>query len=124
MNEDQAFIAEVPELPGCSADGKAHRDGLHNVEGIIQEWLETDRVAETAGAPGVLPLHKNRKIGQSRVCPCLDHRVEESADAWGKMALIATHSLTSLRFSKAISCSNNKNQGKKAENCPQLRKIG
>jgi predicted RNase H-like HicB family nuclease len=41
--DDQAFIAEVPELPGCAADGKTHRDALRNVEVIILEWLETAR---------------------------------------------------------------------------------
>ena len=40
---DQAFIAEVPELPGCAADGKTYREALHNVEGIIVEWIETAR---------------------------------------------------------------------------------
>jgi predicted RNase H-like HicB family nuclease len=38
---DDAFIAEVPELPGCSADGKTHKEALANVEIITQEWLET-----------------------------------------------------------------------------------
>jgi predicted RNase H-like HicB family nuclease len=40
---DQSFIAEVPELPGCAADGKTYRDALRNVEGVILEWLETAR---------------------------------------------------------------------------------
>jgi predicted RNase H-like HicB family nuclease len=39
--EDQAFIAEVPELPGCMADGKTYQEALSNAEIIIQEWIET-----------------------------------------------------------------------------------
>jgi predicted RNase H-like HicB family nuclease len=38
--EDQAFIAEVPELPGCAADGKTYQEALQNVEIIMQEWIE------------------------------------------------------------------------------------
>ena len=40
-NEDQAYIAEVPELPGCAADGKTYKEALTNVEVIIQEWIAT-----------------------------------------------------------------------------------
>jgi predicted RNase H-like HicB family nuclease len=39
--EDKAFIAEVPELPGCMADGASYQDALANVEQIAQEWIET-----------------------------------------------------------------------------------
>jgi len=39
--EDQAYIAEVPELPGCAADGKTYKEALTKVEGIIHEWIET-----------------------------------------------------------------------------------
>jgi predicted RNase H-like HicB family nuclease len=39
--EDRAFIAEVPELPGCTADGATYKEALTNVEVIIQEWIET-----------------------------------------------------------------------------------
>ena len=41
--EDEAFIAEVPELPGCMADGATYREALVNVEQIAQEWIETAR---------------------------------------------------------------------------------
>jgi predicted RNase H-like HicB family nuclease len=40
-NEDQAFIAEVPELPGCAADGETYQEALQNVEIVMQEWIET-----------------------------------------------------------------------------------
>ncbi len=39
--EDDTFIAEVPELPGCAADGKTYAEALANVEVIIAEWIET-----------------------------------------------------------------------------------
>ncbi len=39
--EDEAFIAEVPELAGCMADGETNRQALANAEVIIEEWIET-----------------------------------------------------------------------------------
>ena len=39
--ETRAFIAEVPELPGCIAGGETDREALQNVEIIRQEWIET-----------------------------------------------------------------------------------
>ncbi len=41
--EDDAFIVEVPELPGCMADGKTYQEALANAQVIIQEWIETAR---------------------------------------------------------------------------------
>ena len=38
---DQAFIAEVPELPGCAADGQSYREALANAETVIKEWIAT-----------------------------------------------------------------------------------
>ncbi len=39
--EDESFVAEVPELPGCSADGNIYMEALANIEIIVQEWVET-----------------------------------------------------------------------------------
>lgn len=41
--EDQAFVAEVPELPGCMADGPTKAEALSAVERIAEEWIETAR---------------------------------------------------------------------------------
>jgi len=41
--EDDAFVAEVPELAGCMADGATRQEALANVEVVISEWLETAR---------------------------------------------------------------------------------
>jgi predicted RNase H-like HicB family nuclease len=42
-DEDQAFIAEVPELAGCVADGATYQEAVSNVQTIIEEWIETAR---------------------------------------------------------------------------------
>ena len=39
--EDDVFIAEVPELPGCMADGSTYEEAIKNIELIIREWIET-----------------------------------------------------------------------------------
>ncbi len=41
--EDKAYIAEVPELPGCLADGGSHAEALRNVSVVVGEWVETAR---------------------------------------------------------------------------------
>ena len=55
--EDEAFIAEVPELMGCAADGPTYQGALSNVEIVIQEWLET---AKELGRP--IPQPKGRLV--------------------------------------------------------------
>jgi predicted RNase H-like HicB family nuclease len=54
---DEAFIAEVPELAGCMADGNTYQQALANVEIIIQEWIET---AKELGRP--IPEPKGRLV--------------------------------------------------------------
>jgi predicted RNase H-like HicB family nuclease len=53
--DDQSFIAEVPELPGCAADGATYREALANLEIVIHEWIET---AKDLGRP--IPEPKGR----------------------------------------------------------------
>jgi predicted RNase H-like HicB family nuclease len=55
--DDNAFIAEVPELAGCAADGASYREALTNVEVVIREWLET---ARELGRP--IPQPKGRLL--------------------------------------------------------------
>jgi len=55
--EDNAFVAEVPELPGCMADGKTYQEALANAEKIIQEWIETARALGRA-----IPQPKGRLL--------------------------------------------------------------
>ncbi len=52
---DQIFIAEVPELAGCMADGQTYQEALRHAEIIIQEWLET---AHELGRPIPQPRGK------------------------------------------------------------------
>jgi predicted RNase H-like HicB family nuclease len=52
---DGTFIAEIPELPGCAADGKTHKEALDNVELIAKEWIET---AQELGRP--IPAPRGR----------------------------------------------------------------
>lgn len=54
---DQAFIAEVPELSGCAADGKTYKEAVENVEVVINEWLDT---AMQLGRP--IPAPKGRLL--------------------------------------------------------------
>ncbi|MEO6849544.1 MAG: type II toxin-antitoxin system HicB family antitoxin [Mucilaginibacter sp.] len=53
--EDNAVIAEVPELPGCIADGENYNDALQNVQIVVEEWIET---AKSLGRPIPLPKGK------------------------------------------------------------------
>jgi predicted RNase H-like HicB family nuclease len=56
-DEDQSFIAEIPELPGCMADGATYKEAVDNVEVVIQEWIDT---AKELGRP--IPEPKGRLI--------------------------------------------------------------
>ncbi len=39
--DDNCFIAEVPELPGCLADGETYTNAINNVQVIMKEWIDT-----------------------------------------------------------------------------------
>jgi predicted RNase H-like HicB family nuclease len=41
--DDNSFVVEVPELPGCMADGQTYAEAVKNAEAIIDEWVETAR---------------------------------------------------------------------------------
>ncbi len=61
-DEDEAYIAEVPELPGCAADGATYKQAVANVEVVIGEWIETARelgraIPEPRGPPAVCLTH-------------------------------------------------------------------
>ena len=53
--EDNAFVVEAPELPGCMADGASYEEALANAQEVIQEWIET---AKDLGRP--IPEPKGR----------------------------------------------------------------
>jgi len=54
---DRAFIVEVPELPGCAADGDTYQEAVQNVEVAIREWIAT---AQELGRP--IPEPKGRLL--------------------------------------------------------------
>jgi predicted RNase H-like HicB family nuclease len=56
-NEDDAYIAEVPELAWCAADGQTYQEAITNVEVVIDEWIE---VAIEEGRP--VPKPKGRRL--------------------------------------------------------------
>lgn len=55
--EDNTFIAEVPELAGCAADGTTYSEAALNAEVVIREWIE---VARELGRP--IPEPKGRLL--------------------------------------------------------------
>ncbi|MGH2608676.1 MAG: type II toxin-antitoxin system HicB family antitoxin [Tepidiformaceae bacterium] len=42
-DDDKAFLVDVPELPGCMADGASYEEAVANAQVVIQEWIETAR---------------------------------------------------------------------------------
>ena len=53
--DDESFVAEVPELPGCMADGQTYQEAVSNAEVVIQQWIDT---AKEEGRP--VPEPKGR----------------------------------------------------------------
>jgi predicted RNase H-like HicB family nuclease len=54
-SQDGAFVAEVPELPGCMADGASYEEAVANAQVVISEWIET---ARSLGRPIPAPRGK------------------------------------------------------------------
>ncbi|MCE5360685.1 type II toxin-antitoxin system HicB family antitoxin [Candidatus Igneacidithiobacillus taiwanensis] len=54
---DDAFLVEVPELPGCMADGATYQEAVANAEQVIAEWIET---AKEMGRP--IPAPRGRRV--------------------------------------------------------------
>lgn len=54
---DDAFVAEVPELPGCMADGQSYEEAVSNAQRVIAEWIDT---ARSLGRP--IPEPKGRLV--------------------------------------------------------------
>lgn len=46
--DDSAFLAEVPELPGCMADGQSYEEALRNTQTVIAEWVESAKSLKRA----------------------------------------------------------------------------
>ena len=42
--DDESFIAEVPELPGCKADGQTYTEAISNAETVMRSWIETAKL--------------------------------------------------------------------------------
>lgn len=55
--EDQAFVVDVPELPGCMADGASYEEAVANAQDVIAAWIDT---AQSMGRP--VPEPKGRLI--------------------------------------------------------------
>jgi predicted RNase H-like HicB family nuclease len=54
---DEAFLVEIPELPGCMADGETYQEAVQNAEVVIQEWIDT---AQSLGR--TIPEPKGRLV--------------------------------------------------------------
>src|SRR3954452_6510149 len=73
--EDEAFIAEVPELPGCAADGPTYEAALANVRIIIDEWIETaEQLGRVVPEPRGRLLHAELARSRAPV-----HRLESTS---------------------------------------------
>ena len=42
-DEDRRYVVEIPELPGCMADGETYEEAIKNAQVVISEWIETAR---------------------------------------------------------------------------------
>lgn len=71
-DEDTSYIVEVPELPGCMADGSSYEEAIKNVEIVIKEWIET---AETTLKEVIKQKKREKAI---RHCGKIDLNLSQS----------------------------------------------
>ncbi len=72
--EDSAFVAEVPELPGCMADGSTHQEALSNAEQIVQEWIKTAKDVSSLNPKAGWHMPEDDIAQQAGLKGCKDFR--------------------------------------------------
>jgi predicted RNase H-like HicB family nuclease len=70
-DQDNAFVVDVPELPGCMADGQTYEEAVKNAQVVIQEWIETARDLDRVVEPDRL---NQQGCSRARFSGILTHR--------------------------------------------------
>lgn len=81
--KDQAYVAQVPELPGCATHGKTYAEAARHTEDAIETWIEG---ARESGYPVPEPLSYRRFSGKfvTRIDPNLHRDLAMRAKESGK----------------------------------------
>ena len=100
--DDGAFVAEVPELSGCAADGATYQEAVANAELVIKQWIETARESgRSIPAPRgkLISAHLTRdSLANDKQEPAeLEQTFQRLVDIWGSET--GAYSVTSRRYS-------------------------